>query len=96
MASASSPVRNVRTILRLEARARRLLARYERALTAATRAKGQAHLLLDEADGLERALSDAQLRELHQARARAASVTTTTGTSTLDPAPAPAPDGGQS
>jgi len=76
LASASSPVRNVRTILRLEARARRLLARYERALTAATQAKGQAHVLLDEADGLERALSGDQLRELHHARAQAAAATT--------------------
>ena len=72
MASAPSPARNVRTILRLEVRARRLLARYERALTTATRAKGQAHVLLDEADGLERALSGDQLRELHHARAQAA------------------------
>ena len=72
MASVPSPSRDVRTIIRLEARARRLLARYERALTTATRAKGQAHVVLDEADGLERALSGDQLRELHHARAQAA------------------------
>jgi hypothetical protein len=72
LASVAGPSRTVRAILRLEARARRLLARYERALTAATRAKGQAHVLLDEADGLERALNGDQLRELHHARAQAA------------------------
>jgi hypothetical protein len=75
LASLTAPSRKVRTILRLEARARRLLARYERALAAATRAKGQAHVLLDEADGLERALSGDQLRELHHARAQAATGT---------------------
>ena len=85
MASVAAPSRTVRAILRLEARARGLLARYEHALTAATRAKGQAHLLLDEADGLERALTGDQLRELHQARAQAAAGVSTT-----------APDGGQS
>jgi hypothetical protein len=72
LASAAAPSRSVRTILRLEARARRLLTRYERALTAATQAKGQAHVLLDEADGLERALRGDQVRELHHARAQAA------------------------
>jgi len=66
----------VRAILRLETRSRQLLARYERALTAATRAKGQAHVLLDEADGLERTLNGDQLRELHHARAQAAAATT--------------------
>jgi hypothetical protein len=68
----AAPSRTVRAILRLEARAQRLLAQYERALTAATQAKGLAHVLLDEADGLERALSGDQLRELHHARAQAA------------------------
>ena len=72
MASGAAPSHTVRAIVRLEARARRLLARYERALTAATQAKGQAHVLLDEADGLERALNGDQLRELHHARAQAA------------------------
>ena len=76
MASAPAPSGKVRTILRLEARARRLLARYERALAAATRAKGQAHVLLDEADTLERALSGDQLRDLHHARAQLAGTST--------------------
>ena len=77
MASVAAPSRTVRAILRLEARARRLLARYERALTSATQAKGQAHVLLDEADRLERALNGDQLRELHHARAQAAAGTST-------------------
>jgi hypothetical protein len=78
LASAPAPSRKVRTILRFEARARRLLARYERALAAATRAKGQAHVLLDEADTLERALSGDQLHELHHARAQVAGASTAT------------------
>ena len=78
MASLTAPSRKVRTILRLEARARRLLARYERALAAATRAKGHAHVLLDEADTLERALSGDQLRDLHHARAHVAGTSTAT------------------
>ena len=94
MASVPAPSRAVRAILRLEARARRLLARYERALTAATRAKGQAHLLLDEADGLERALGDAEVGELLRERARAAALATTTGEATPDSATAPPPHGG--
>ena len=72
MANGAAPARTVQTIQRLEARARRLLSRYERALTAATRAKGQAYLLFDEAAGLERVLGGDQLNELHQARAQAA------------------------
>jgi len=79
LASAPAPSRKVRTILRLEARARRLLARYERALAAATRAKGQAHVLLDEADTLERALTGDQLRDLHHARAHAGTSIATDG-----------------
>jgi hypothetical protein len=67
--------RKVRKILRLEARARRFLGRYEVALAAATRAKGHAHVLLDEAQVIESALSDAQLGELYRGRAH---VTTTT------------------
>jgi hypothetical protein len=75
LASDATPSLKVRTILRLEARARRLLSRYERAIATATRAKGQAHLLFDEAAGLECALGGDQLRELHQARAQAAEAT---------------------
>jgi hypothetical protein len=71
---AATPVRSrkVRKILRLEARARRLLTRYERALDKATRAKGQAHALLDAASGLEFSLIGTQLGELRRARGEAA------------------------
>jgi len=66
----TTPVRSrkVRTILRLEARARRLLTRYERALSRATRAKAQAHALLDQASLLEFTLTGTQLGELHRVR----------------------------
>jgi hypothetical protein len=71
---AATPVRSrkVRKVLRLEARARRLLTRYERALDKATRAKGQAHTLLDEASRLELALTGTQLGELRRARGEGA------------------------
>ena len=71
---AATPVRSrkVRRILRLEARARRLLTRYERALDKATRAKGQAHTLLDAANRFELALTGTQLGELRRARGEAA------------------------
>lgn len=67
-----TPVRSrkVRKILRLEARARRLLTRYERALDKATRAKGQAHALLDAANRFELTLTGTQLGELRRARSR--------------------------
>jgi len=76
--------RRVQKIVRLEARARRLLTRYERALTNATRAKAHAHVLLDEAHGLECSLTGTQLGELHRARADALGIDT--------PASSPAPD----
>jgi len=71
---AATPVRSrkVRRILRLEARARRLLTRYERALDKATRAKGQAHALLDAANRFELTLTGTQLGELRRARGEAA------------------------
>ena len=71
---AATPVRSrkVRRILWLEARARRLLTRYERALDKAMRAKGQAHTLLDAASRLELALTGTQLGELRRARGEAA------------------------
>ena len=71
---AATPVRSrkVRKILRLEARARRLLTRYERALDKAIRAKGQAHALLDGVSRLELALTGTQLGELRRARGEAA------------------------
>jgi len=71
---AATPVRSrkVKRILRLEARARRLLTRYERALDKATRAKGQAHALLDAANRFELTLTGTQLGELRRARGEAA------------------------
>ena len=71
---AATPVRSrkVRKILRLEARARRLLTRYERALDKAARAKGQAHALLDAANRFELTLTGTQLGELRRARGEAA------------------------
>jgi len=67
---ATTPVRSrkVRKILRLEARARRLLTRYERLLDRAVRAKAQAHVALDEVSGLEFALTGTQLGELRRMR----------------------------
>ena len=78
---AATPVRSrkVRKILRLEACARRLLTRYERALDKATRAKGQAHTLLDAASQLELALTGTQLGELRRARGEAARETARPG-----------------
>ena len=73
---AATPVRSrkVRKILRLEARARRLLTRYERALSRATRAKVQAHAMLDDASTLEFTLTGSQLGELRRIRGEVAGV----------------------
>lgn len=68
MAARPVPSRKVRTIVRLEARARRLLTRYERALGRATRAKAQAHAVLDEASRMEFTLTGTQLGALPPAR----------------------------
>lgn len=69
VAAAPARVRTVRTILQLETRAQRLLVRYEQTLAAATRAKGQAYALLDEAHTLERALTGPELEALWRGRA---------------------------
>ena len=61
--------RKVRKVLGLEARVRRLLTRYERALDRATRAKTEVHRLLDQAHGIEWTLTGGQLSELHRGRA---------------------------
>jgi len=61
--------RKVRKILALEARARRLLTRYERALDRAVRAKAEAHHVLDQAHGIEWTLTGGQLAALHRGRA---------------------------
>ena len=76
--------RKVRTILRLEARARRLLRRYERAIATATRAMGQARALFDEADGLEYALTGTELGELRRGRADTVGVETAPPSTPMD------------
>jgi hypothetical protein len=60
--------RKVRRILALEARARRLLTRYERARDKAVRAKTEVHRVLDQAHGIEITLTGGQLGELHRGR----------------------------
>ena len=71
-------------ILRLEARARRLLTRYEHAIATATRAMGQARALFDEADGLEYALTGTQLGELRRGRADTVRVETSPPSTAVD------------
>jgi hypothetical protein len=68
---AATHSRQVKKIMRLEARAQRLLTRYENTLAAATRAKGQAHLLLDQAHSIECVLTGTQRGELYRARREA-------------------------
>ena len=68
--------RKIRKILSLEARAQRLLARYERALAKATGAMAQARALLDDAHGLEHALTWKQLGELRRGRAETLGIDT--------------------
>ena len=63
--------RLVRKIVRLEARAQRHLTRYEHALAVATRAKGHAHVLLDQAYAIECVLTGTQCGELYRARGAA-------------------------
>lgn len=77
-APAATRSRLVRRIVRVEARAQRLLTRYERTLAAATRAKSQAHVLLDEAHAIECSLSSAMRSELYRARGDAARRAATT------------------
>ena len=67
-APAATRSRHVRRIVRLEARAQRLLTRYERALAVATRAKSQAHALLDAAHVIECSLSSGLRSDLYRAR----------------------------
>ena len=91
---AATPVRSrkVRKILRLEAHARRLLTRYERALDKATRAKGQAHALLDAASRLEVALTGTQLGELRRVRGEAARETARPGSAIAEHPPTTTPE----
>ena len=84
MAGAPARSRKVRKILRFEARARRLLTRYERALARATRAMAQARALLDNASVLESSLTGTQLGELRRGRPDAAGVGNAPGATPLD------------
>ena len=84
MAAAPVRSRKVRKILRLEARARRLLTRYEHAIAEAPRAMGQARALFDEADGLEYALTGTQLGELRRGRADTVRVETSPPSTAVD------------
>ena len=68
MAPLAMASRQVRRIVRLEARANRLLVRWDRARRRAMRAKAQVYALFDEVTGLEQALTDPQLAELRRAR----------------------------
>jgi hypothetical protein len=67
----TAPIRSrkVRKILALEARARRLLTRYERALERAQRTKAQVYRVLDDATNIEWTLTGGQVGELRRARA---------------------------
>lgn len=71
MATLAMASRQVRRIVRLEARANRLLVRWDRARRRATRAKAQAYAVFDEMTSLEHALTDRQLAELRRARGQA-------------------------
>jgi hypothetical protein len=81
---ASTRSRKVRTILRLEGRAHRLLARYERSLARTTRTMSQARAYLDDAQILESSLTDTQLTELRRGRAEAAGAGTAPGSTRPD------------
>ncbi len=74
----------VRKILRLEARARRALARYEQALATTARTMSQARALLDDAQILESSLTGAQLAELRRGRAEALGTMATPGSTPPD------------
>ena len=74
MATLAMASRQVRRIVRLEARANRLLVRWDRARRRATRAKKQAYAVFDEMTSLEHTLTGRQLAELRRARGEAAAV----------------------
>jgi hypothetical protein len=62
--------RKVRKILRLEARAQRLLARYDRAMRKVEPARTRAEALLREVRAIEYTLTGGQLGELRRWRGR--------------------------
>jgi len=83
-ADAPARPRKVGKILQLEARARRHLARYERALATTARAMSQARALLDDAQILESSLTATQLAELRRGRAEALAAAATPGSTPAD------------
>jgi hypothetical protein len=91
-ASSSTPARSrkVRKILRIEARAQRLLAQYEAALAKATGAMAKARALLDDAHGLEYSLTGTQLGELRRGRAEVLSSTGSPISASAEDSPTPA------
>jgi hypothetical protein len=84
--------RKVRKILRLEARAQRLLKRHDDAFLRATRAKAQAYKLLNQAQLLEYELTGTQLGELRRARSESAKPTPEPDASDVDHPPTTAHD----
>ena len=76
MAPLAMASRQVRRIVRLEARANRLLVRWDRARRRAMRAKAQVYALFDEVTGLEQALTGPQLAELRRARGEVSAAAT--------------------
>jgi len=76
MATLAMASRQVRRIIRLEARANRLLVRWDRARRRAMRAKAQVYALFDEVTGLEQALTGPQLAELRRARGEVSAAAT--------------------
>ena len=83
--------RQVQRIIALESRARRMLTRYERLLARAVRVKEQAHVLFDEAYGIECAFTDAQLADLYRARGEASHQAASPGTARSDHSPTTTP-----
>ena len=78
-AGSSTRSPKVRKILRLEGRARRFLARDERALATTASAMTQARALLDDAQLLEGSLTGTQLGKLRRGRAETAGAKTASG-----------------
>ena len=91
MGTITSRSRQVQRIIALESRARRMLTRYERALARAVRAKEQAHVLFDEAYGIECAFTDAELADLYRARGEATPAPASPGSARPDHSPTTTP-----
>ena len=83
--------RKVRRILAIEARARRLLTRYERTIDKAVRIKTEVHRLLDQAHGIEWTLTGGQVGELRLGRAERGTRPSRPDAATPVPISAPTP-----